>query len=561
MSVLKLASRYLTPAAVCAAALGAILIWTPIEAQEDTASQDDVGAAFQAAFSANGWDPTPEELEETLKSWIEEFVVYIITDEERDIFERLPTAEQKLAFTERFWDIRDPTPGTRMNEYRREHMQRWATANRRFSAGKPGWATDRGRILIIMGPPNNLQRNPMGRDGSERASEVWSYNMADNPLLPTVLDLNFVDFKGTNDYELVSSLDDAAPIASKQFGYVNNPLDVYSLRRHASTVYDERFMRYKLTDPTLVAQDFLDFQMNLREVLRIPEIHKARLATLRGADVEAAVDFDQFPFARSVEYYQAVGDATAVQTTVAIDYNELASNLFGLNNHFSADVLVALEQDGELVAEHEKRLSFSLTSEELGMLAGTQILQTFQLLVPAGDYQLVVLIRDNTAERIGRRTEALTVPDLGGDGLRLSTLTLASQIETVEAQPGAEPRDFQHGDMRVVPNVSRIYYSNQPLLVYVQAYGMAVNAESATNDISISGQIVDKSGRVREIPRQYPHPAPYTRQSFSLGMPLTGYRPGVYEINLTVEDRVAGTSVTTTMEFAVLGGNQNTGGR
>lgn len=540
-------------------ALCALLLPTLSLAQDEAPPpQDTVGPAFRAAFSASGWDPTPEELADTLDAWLKEFVVYLITDEERDIFERLPTLEQKLAFTERFWDIRDPTPGTRLNEYRREHMVRWATANRRFSAGRPGWATDRGRVLIIMGPPNNLQRNPMGRDGSERASEVWTYNMADNINLLPVLDLSFVDFKGTNDYELVSNLDDAAQVVSKQFGYVNNPLDVYSLKRHASSIYDERFMQYRLTDPTLVAQEFLDFQSNLREILRIPEIHKERLANLPRGDAATTVDFDQFPFARSVEFYQAVGNATAVQATVAIEYDELQANQFGLNSHFSADFLIALEQNGEVVAQSEKRLNFSLTYDEFQQLRGTQILQTFQLLVPPGTYDLVVIARDNSSERLGRTVEVIEVPDMAVQGLRMSTLTLASRIETIEFRPGDELRDFQHGDMRVVPNVSRIYYTDQPLMIYLQVYGMALDPGTSTNNIMLHGEIRG-GGTVREIPGQYPHPAPYTRQSFSLGMPLVGYRPGVYEVELTVEDRIAGTSITTTTDFAVIGATQNAG--
>lgn len=544
--------------ALCAFGVAALSL--SASAQE-TEPPSTAPGQFEAAFSASGWNPTPEEMDEALDEWLNDFVTYIITDEEREIFENLPTAEQKLAFVERFWDIRDPTPGTRANEYRRQHMERWATANRRFSAGRPGWLTDRGRMFIILGPPNNLQRNPMGRDGSERASEVWSYNMADNPLLPPVLDLNFVDFKGTGDFELVTNLDDAAQVVSKQFGYVNNPLDVYSLRRHASNVYDERFMQYRMTDPTSVAQEFLDFQQNLREVLRIPEIHKDRLANLQSVYVDAQVDFGEFPFSRTTQFYQAVGEATAVQTTVALEYDKLQGNLFGLKNHYSADIMVALQKDGEIVAQNEKRLNFALTTEELQALQGTQILQTFQLLVPAGDYDMIVVARDNSADRIGRVFEPVAVPDLTGTDLRVSTLTLASRIEQIEARLGDEPRDFQHGDMRVVPNVSRIYYADQPLLIYVQAYGMGLDTESNTNSIVLRGRITSRDGQVREIPAQYPYPSPYSRQSFSLGMPLSGYRPGVYEVELFVEDRVAGTQIRTAAEFAVVGPAAGTGGR
>ncbi len=518
------------------------------------APQEQTGPrpSFEAMLGASGWSPTREELQETLDRWLERFVTYLITDEERRIFEGLPTLEQKLAFTERFWDVRDPTPGTRLNEYRQEHFQRWATANRRFSAGKPGWATDRGRTYIILGPPNNLQRNPMGRGGAERGSEVWSYNMPDNPLLPGVLDLSFVDFHGTGEFELVSNLDAAAPIVSAQFGYVNNPLDVLALRRHADTIYDEDYLQYRFTDPTAVGREFLDFQGNLREILRIPEIHKERLAGLRRASVETDVAFDASPVNRSLDFYEAIAGNTAVQVTLALDYDKLVAAPFGLNQHYSADMYVTLEQDGRIVDESEKRLNFTLTNEEFQQLRGSQILQSFDLMVPSGPYDLVVLARDNTSDLLTREVGTVDVPDLSGEGLRLSSLTLASRIEPVQPGTDQAPLDFQHGDMRVVPNVNRIYFLDQQLLLYVQAYGLEVDTATRANRITLRGEILHNGERVRRIPEQHPFPAPMNRQSFSLAMPLTGYRPGVYEVVLEIVDEIAGTNSSATTDFAIL---------
>ena len=107
-----------------------------------------------------------------------------------------------------------------------------------------------------------------------------------------------------------------------------------------------------------------------------------------------------------------------------------------------------------------------------------------------------------------------------------------------------------------------MYYGPQPYIsdLFVVPHVMGISPDSRTNDIRIHGEIRG-GGTVREIPGQYPHPAPYTRQAFSFGMPLTGYRPGVYEIELTIEDRVAGTSITTTTDFAVLIPTRNIGGR
>ena len=218
---------------------------------------------------------------------------------------------------------------------------------------------------------------------------------------------------------------------TEQFGYVNNPLDVLALRRHADTIYDESFLNSSFVDPVAVGRDFLDFQSNLREILRIPEIHRDRLAALRSAEVETEVIFDAFPIGRAIEFYEAIAGSTAVQTTLALDHDELAAAAFGNNQHYSADMYVALEADGVVVDSSEKRLNFALTAPERDQLSGTQILQSFQLLAPPGIYDLVIMARDNTAERVGRQLEQIEVPDLGRDELRLSSLTLASTIERV----------------------------------------------------------------------------------------------------------------------------------
>src|SRR5262245_13665035 len=97
-----------------------------------------------------------------LKKWLEEDVAYIITDEEKATFKKLSTDEEREQFIENFWLRRDPTPDTIENEYRDEHFERIAYANERFASGKPGWKTDRGRIYITWGPPDQIESHPSG---------------------------------------------------------------------------------------------------------------------------------------------------------------------------------------------------------------------------------------------------------------------------------------------------------------------------------------------------------------------------------------------------------------
>ena len=69
----------------------------------------------------------------------------------------MQTNEEREQFIEAFWQRRDPTPDTVENEFKEEHYRRIAYANERFASGIPGWRTDRGRIYIMWGPPDEIE--------------------------------------------------------------------------------------------------------------------------------------------------------------------------------------------------------------------------------------------------------------------------------------------------------------------------------------------------------------------------------------------------------------------
>src|ERR1700687_5445973 len=103
-----------------------------------------------------------QEVSVVYKKWLEQDVIYIITDEERAAFKQLSNDEERDNFIEAFWQRRDPTPDTEENEYKEEHYQRIAYANEHFAAGVPGWKTDRGRIYIVYGKPDEIDSHPSG---------------------------------------------------------------------------------------------------------------------------------------------------------------------------------------------------------------------------------------------------------------------------------------------------------------------------------------------------------------------------------------------------------------
>ena len=102
-------------------------------------------------------------METPYEKWLTQDVAYIIEDDEKQAFALLTTNEEREKFIEQFWLRRDPTPGTPENEFKEEHYRRIAYANERFYAvTTPGWKTDRGRIYITYGPPNEIEDHRSG---------------------------------------------------------------------------------------------------------------------------------------------------------------------------------------------------------------------------------------------------------------------------------------------------------------------------------------------------------------------------------------------------------------
>ena len=103
-------------------------------------------------------------------------LIYLMSDAERGIYPTL-TLDGKRRYLRAFWARRDPTPGTPRNEEEEDFYERIAAANRRFREGGaaqiPGWRTDRGRIFLKYGDPDEVLSRP--QPGSTLPFEVWKY--------------------------------------------------------------------------------------------------------------------------------------------------------------------------------------------------------------------------------------------------------------------------------------------------------------------------------------------------------------------------------------------------
>jgi GWxTD domain-containing protein len=147
--------------------------------------------------------PAPVPLVTPYTKWVIEDVAYIIRDDERAAFKSLQSDAEREHFIEQFWLRRDPTPGTPENEFKEEHYRRIAYSNEHFASAVPGWKTDRGRIYITYGPPDEKESHP-----SPVPSEQWLYHYIEG--LGTNIVIEFVDPNKTGEYRMTA---DPAAIA------------------------------------------------------------------------------------------------------------------------------------------------------------------------------------------------------------------------------------------------------------------------------------------------------------------------------------------------------------
>jgi GWxTD domain-containing protein len=117
---------------------------------------------------------------------------YVATDEE---IKRLKEAkeEERLQKWLEFWKSKDPTLNTPENELQDEYYRRLKYANQNFViSNKEGWETDMGRVYLIYGHPDEVEKHPFERE--EKAYQWWHYYKLNRHFL-------FVD-RGDGEYEL-----------------------------------------------------------------------------------------------------------------------------------------------------------------------------------------------------------------------------------------------------------------------------------------------------------------------------------------------------------------------
>ena len=101
--------------------------------------------------------------------WADGPVKWIMTAEEAAAWTALTSGAERAEFVERFWEARNPKPGSEDNPARMEIDRRIAFADTYFQTDekKRGSLTDPGMVFVLLGPPTRARRKPILADPSD----------------------------------------------------------------------------------------------------------------------------------------------------------------------------------------------------------------------------------------------------------------------------------------------------------------------------------------------------------------------------------------------------------
>ena len=445
-----------------------------------------------------------EPMSSSSRQWLEEVVPYIITDVEKRVFENLPNEEERGRFITRFWEKRDLDPATPENEFKTVYFKRTALANKSFgTSGISGWRTDRGRIFILLGPPQEIQRdfNPASTSAltMNAARETWNYWNLANPRLPYNLEFSFLDKHGTGNYVLETSL---IPRAGG-----NVPFDTATLSYH--------FDRMEV----------------LAEAMKNPFEGEEKLREL----ITTQVAYDHIPFRYEALNFKGTERSTYVPLFLEIPYSKLAGKRIEGKFLYSLTLMISLSNPmGQSLFQKSKEIRLEHSDEEIRMLEGLPCRIQTAVSWPPGAYTIHVLVLDNNTGKVGTVHGDFVVRDFAGGEPVLSDIFLSRERSPADKAASAGPPLVLPGNSSL--QADRTFRPGEEMNIYFEVYNLSTDPGSGLNRMTAELSIIRDGRTVVRIP---PPPAEASAQKDSrveMSVKLKNFQPGPYVLKINVTD-------------------------
>jgi GWxTD domain-containing protein len=436
-----------------------------------------------------------QKLDKDDKKFLED-VKPILLPEEEKTYKGLKDRADRLEFQKIFWARRDPDLETPDNAYRSEYEKSKEEADAAYKvAGRPGSQNDCGRLFIILGKPDEVKKEASSESPGLRARETWTYR--DRP---------GVTFAGG---QIQVALNEECLLPEGDF--------VKQLDRVAAN---------RVLHPNIDYRVGKDGKLTrLADLMPKPSPARALLKEPR----------QDFSLQSQALFLKVQDGGTAVITVARGDAAGLATEDVGGKKVLKL-VLAgsAVDEAGKEVATVERKTVADVAPD--GTFAAS-----FRMSLRPGRYKMNAAALDEKGAKGSVSSITMEVPEYGGE-LGLASLIVLRDVHDLPASgpnPDSPFAPFQLGSVELVPyGTTTLTKADSPSFFY-QVYDLKVDEATGKASGSASLSISKGTKMVAQAP---PQPLDTPIAGSVIGpVPLAGYEPGEYKVQLKIADNVAKT--------------------
>ena len=497
--------------------------------------------------------------------WVEQEVKWIASRQEAKQFKQLKTDEERRAFIEYFWQRRDPTPDTQRNEYKEQFYSRFEHANQNFREGVPGWRTDRGRIFIIHGPPDQVEFNSIdsrgGRRGvpssapaiasgpsSGRESIIWTYfSIPAARYYKGRLLVVFQPGIGMTEQDLTlgESIQGQSQAQRNWSRGGVQPADLITVSNRYRLVSAGRpgAVTSRGTDAPLVGigdqarivEDLLRSPGDLIEERDAESKRQQQSRSQMRQQVAASVAFGELPLSMKTISFPEQKMAN-LDICWQIPFSSLDFRKEKKLRTARIDLIAQIrDSSGQLVDEMFKSLDLAYPKDEFKKLQEENFYYLNEFNLPYGEYQVTSIVKDVSTGLAGTASERIRLKEPSRGQVALSDVVLARSV-TDDFNP-ALGRNLVQGDLQVVPQPDPVFKPDDKMVLFFKIF----NSEALEGRPSLLAdyKFLNQEGVVR---RSRPRPfAEFTDPeaatvTFSSIVDLSEMKPGEYQLHVSVVD-------------------------
>jgi hypothetical protein len=437
--------------------------------------------------------------------------------------------------------------------------RRIAYANQYFGSGFAGWRSDRGRIYITFGPPDEREENvgggmyqrPMDEGGGFTQTypfERWRYRYLEE--IGTNIEIEFVDKSLTGEFRMAMD-------PSEKDALINIPgaglthLEAMGMASKVDRVLGiehQQIGQGSTMRPYSPSKSRFERMDQFVKLQRPPPVKFKDLEEVVGT----RISYNLFPFEVRTDFVRVTSSTVLAALTVQVNvkdmtFEDMEGIQRGLVNVFGRVTTLT----GRVVQTFEDVIHVDVPAEQLELYLNQKRVYWQGMPLRSGLYRLDLVLKDIHSGNMGTSRMALRVPRYYEDTLAASSLILADRLERVSTRQIGKGQ-FVIGSTKVRPSVEEKFSRNQRLGIYLQVYNLATDEKtrkpSATVEYALQKngqtlfQLTENSDQIKGAFQQI---------TVEKLLPLESLEPGRYKLQVKVTDRIKKQSITPTATFTI----------